>query len=701
MGTYRIASQPRPQGGFLERFPGLEQGSDRLVVAKRFGDSWGAAGKTNVAKISAHQSSIKGIQDLSSPLEVGTEAGTVWIVNAMGKGQSLRQSLVRLGRLGEGLTSGEVVAIARAAAAALARLHSGASPRVHGDICASTIWLGASGSMLFDDFGIASLLASGGAAGGPRSEPYTLAPEQIDGRILPATDVFHLGLLVFELTTGRPLFEEVSASAVLDSCRKFSGLPEEANAAVGRWWASILGRLLAPDPKQRPTASQLDGALANAAKQAKWGAPEVEIAALGARSQAAEGPQAEASRLLTLEPLPQGGVVLGRIATTRIARDALEAQRATEAQQALAAEAARPLVERIKEWLLQSGTATADQILQAEEYREDFGGTLDDALVATHAVSEDALIEGFGKHAQIPSTTLAKLERVQPPTDALSLISDEVSARLNAVPLQLRPGAELTVAMRDPFDAPALGELAQLAQVTGVRAVRAGTGAIQATRGRFYGANPSNWLIAQDRAVSPGRVASVEKASPGPRPSIGQTMRGSDARWPATPALVDAQPAAKASGLWERLLRYLWQGAGAEGAAISRFVQIAEQIAQTLGGDPAAVGRAGVCMATIATVNLAAGRSLSALPMDAEFRTALGESTWEELESTIDAWLRWPDFAPADPDALAICLTLAFVAHAGIPLPLGAGLKTKLASLRSKVFISDAAFQALSDAVQA
>ncbi len=106
-----------------------------------------------------------------------------------------------------GTLSGEqACAVGLAVAAALEHAHGRGI--LHRDIKADNILFAADGTVKVTDFGIAKLFeGSAATASGMSGTPMYMAPEQIEGgRLSPATDLYALGIVLYQLLTGIPPF---------------------------------------------------------------------------------------------------------------------------------------------------------------------------------------------------------------------------------------------------------------------------------------------------------------------------------------------------------------------------------------------------------------------------------------------------------------------------------------------------------------
>jgi serine/threonine-protein kinase len=105
------------------------------------------------------------------------------------------------------------------------------------------------------DFGIAKLLDAQGvtSTGQVLGSPAHMAPEQIDGRAVDVrTDVFALGVLLYECMAGRLPFQGEHPAQVLRKVLDGEFTPlERHDAKIGARYSRIISQALARDPEQR------------------------------------------------------------------------------------------------------------------------------------------------------------------------------------------------------------------------------------------------------------------------------------------------------------------------------------------------------------------------------------------------------------------------------------------------------------------
>lgn len=74
------------------------------------------------------------------------------------------------------------------------------------------------GTLLLSDFGLAHLMKEGAVEGGTSlrfGSPFYMAPEQINGQPQPRSDIYALGVILYQMLVGRPPFEGSTPEAVI------------------------------------------------------------------------------------------------------------------------------------------------------------------------------------------------------------------------------------------------------------------------------------------------------------------------------------------------------------------------------------------------------------------------------------------------------------------------------------------------------
>ncbi len=165
-------------------------------------------------------------------------------------GESLETKLEREGKL----SLKEIVSIGMQTAAGLAAAHD--KGLIHRDIKPGNILLEKSGQRVkLTDFGLARaaedvrLTRSGLVAG----TPLYMSPEQASGDELDArSDLFSLGVVLYELAAGEPPFSGKTPLAVLKRVTDDQPAPlRYHNPALPEWFVHIVEKLLAKKPADR------------------------------------------------------------------------------------------------------------------------------------------------------------------------------------------------------------------------------------------------------------------------------------------------------------------------------------------------------------------------------------------------------------------------------------------------------------------
>ncbi|GAT66295.1 serine/threonine protein kinase-like protein [Planomonospora sphaerica] len=156
----------------------------------------------------------------------------------------------------------EAVAIAGRLATVLAAAHERGV--VHRDVTAENVLLASDGAKLLD-FGIAAFIGEedDDRTGEYGTPPY-VAPERLTGRVAdPASDVYALGVLLFEMLTGATPYPERTWEEI-ENARREGPPPELRVPGLPSEVAALCRRCLAHDPGSRPRAQEVAEGLAAA-----------------------------------------------------------------------------------------------------------------------------------------------------------------------------------------------------------------------------------------------------------------------------------------------------------------------------------------------------------------------------------------------------------------------------------------------------
>jgi serine/threonine-protein kinase len=183
------------------------------------------------------------------PIEwVGTAYGRLCLVREHVDAPSLGSILRREGTL----ASVAAVRIAVGLCDALAAVHQGGL--VHGGLSAETVLVGGGGSVAITDTGLLPALRPIRPVPGQAWGLFAyISPEQAAGEdALPASDVYAVGLLLYEMLSGRPPFRSADASSVAMQHLRREPIPLQSLATqVPLPLAQVVHKALAKEPAAR------------------------------------------------------------------------------------------------------------------------------------------------------------------------------------------------------------------------------------------------------------------------------------------------------------------------------------------------------------------------------------------------------------------------------------------------------------------
>ena len=241
------------RGGMAEVFAGHvmgDHGFQKPVAIKRLLPEL-ANDKVFVERLIGEAKLLVGLQhgNIVSVLDLARDGEDVFLVMDFVDGPSLRQLLKARGT--RGLPLGVASYIVQSAAAGLEFAHNRAGGAIiHADISPSNLLLTTSGEVRVADFGIAR--REGGAFGIVEGKWAYMAPEQARGEPLtPRSDVFALGVVLYELITGaHPFGRQVTADErETEQMRVIP--PRVVRPIVPHGLDQICMRALSHDPRER------------------------------------------------------------------------------------------------------------------------------------------------------------------------------------------------------------------------------------------------------------------------------------------------------------------------------------------------------------------------------------------------------------------------------------------------------------------
>ena len=180
--------------------------------------------------------------------DIGQMQGQTYISMEYVDGEDLSSLLRRIGRL----PPDKGLEIARRLCAGLAAAHERGV--LHRDLKPSNVMIDGRGQVLITDFGLASFAEQLPSAEVCRGTPSYMAPEQLCGKeVSVKSDIYSLGLVLYEMFTGKRVFQANSIAELLGLHENMlltspAFLVKDLDPAVERAILSCLD----PDPHNRP-----------------------------------------------------------------------------------------------------------------------------------------------------------------------------------------------------------------------------------------------------------------------------------------------------------------------------------------------------------------------------------------------------------------------------------------------------------------
>ena len=251
-GRYRIVAL-LGRGGMGEVYKADDLTLDHPVALKFLPDSLGLSPHA----LARFHAEVRIARQVSHPnvcrvYDVGEVDGLRFLTMEFIDGEDLSSLLRRIGRL----PGDKAVEIARQLCAGLAAAHDAGV--VHRDLKPANVMIDGRGRARVTDFGVAAIAREVRGADVLAGTPAYMAPEQVKGQDASVrSDVYSLGLVLYELFTGRRAVEAKNISEAL--MHHSSGLPVTTPSSwigdIDKTVERAILRCLESDPAARPASA--------------------------------------------------------------------------------------------------------------------------------------------------------------------------------------------------------------------------------------------------------------------------------------------------------------------------------------------------------------------------------------------------------------------------------------------------------------
>jgi eukaryotic-like serine/threonine-protein kinase len=190
--------------------------------------------------------------------DVGVEDGSHFMAMEYVRGENLAQVIAAAAKSGCGLPLSGALAVIAGVAEGLHHAHEQLGI-VHRDVSPSNVLLTYDGRVKVCDFGIAKVAARHAhTTGAPRGKLAYMSPEQVRGEPVDRrSDLFAIGIMLYELTTGRRLFRGASDHEVATKiCDHDVPAPSSVRPGYPPALERIVLRALRRDPSERHATAQ-------------------------------------------------------------------------------------------------------------------------------------------------------------------------------------------------------------------------------------------------------------------------------------------------------------------------------------------------------------------------------------------------------------------------------------------------------------
>jgi serine/threonine-protein kinase len=234
--VYRAMDLTLGQSVALKFLP--EEATRNQAILERF------HGEVRVARLVSHP-------NVCRVYDIGQVEGMPFISMEYVDGEDLACLLTRIGRL----PADKAVETGRKLCAGLAAAHDRGV--IHRDLKPQNIMINKRGEVVIMDFGLAAIANELTGPEARNGTPAYMSPEQIKGGTVTAkSDIYALGLVLYELFTGKRPFEAHNLQQLIDmqEAAQLTNMTTVA-ADIDPTVEKVIRRCLEPDPAKRPASA--------------------------------------------------------------------------------------------------------------------------------------------------------------------------------------------------------------------------------------------------------------------------------------------------------------------------------------------------------------------------------------------------------------------------------------------------------------
>ncbi|MBQ7248369.1 MAG: Stk1 family PASTA domain-containing Ser/Thr kinase [Lachnospiraceae bacterium] len=252
-GRYEIISRIG-SGGMSDVYKARDAKLNRFVAIKVLKDDY-ASDQTFVAKfrMEAQSAACLSNPNIVNIYDVGDEMGIYYIVMELIEGITLKRYIERKGKLGVR----EAIEVAMQVSHGLIAAH--AEKIVHRDIKPQNIMISKEGKVKVTDFGIARAASTKTISSSTMGSVHYISPEQARGGFCDErSDIYSLGIMLYEMLTGKVPFEgETSVAVALQHIQGEMVPPREYEPAIPKGLEKIILKCTRKRPEARYASAAL------------------------------------------------------------------------------------------------------------------------------------------------------------------------------------------------------------------------------------------------------------------------------------------------------------------------------------------------------------------------------------------------------------------------------------------------------------